>query len=449
MKLSLAQDNYTKSLNTEVLECISFLYGQRLSLFSNPEVPWREIVRFEERLEAHIDALVIGGDEALEVCRQQAAEGDPGELYAAICVFCRQGRANLLIDVLETLDPEDMERQRAVADALKQELPIPWQNDFMELLTSDTPQLTDMIAELAGYRRLPVGLDLARLLQRKPTLPVIGAIGRLRERNAEGLITPLIGNDDKSIASAAALALLQMGDRNVVPQCLARVKGESWTHMPLALGGGPDVVEVLLEVARSAVTGDTLLALGILGESRGVDVLLERLEGDLAAPAAVALNLITGADLYERVFITEAVDEDELFPEELEAFRKEGKVPVKPDGTPYGEWVTRLARSREAWSDWWSANQPRFTLGMRYRYGRLYSPAALLETLEAEKVPHYVRQLAYEELVVRYDADFPFEPDMFVDGQMHVLNVMAQWVNANGCNFRDGIWYFAGVEMSG
>ena len=83
-------------LYEEHLEEASFLYAQRLTLFDDPEIMWVTIGEWDERLEAHIDALVIGEDLALEVCDKQAAEGDFGVLFAAICVFCRQKRFDLL-----------------------------------------------------------------------------------------------------------------------------------------------------------------------------------------------------------------------------------------------------------------------------------------------------------------------------------------------------------------
>jgi hypothetical protein len=198
-------------------------------------------------------------------------------------------------------------------------------------------------------------------------------------------------------------------------------------------------------MARSdQTTPDTLLALGLLGDSSVIDSLLEKLEGNLAESAALALNLLTGAELYERVFIPDEVNEDELFPEELELYRKEGKAPTKPDGTPYGEWVTRMSRDPASWGEWWRMNRQQFVPGVRYRNGKPFSPASLLENLQNEKTPHRIRQLAYEELVIRYDVDFPFEADLFVNEQLRILDDIAAWVATNAGRFQAGAWYFAG-----
>ena len=69
---------------------------------------------------------------------------------------------------------------------------------------------------------------------------------------------------------------------------------------------------------------------------------------------------------------------------------------------------------------------------------------APLENLQHEKTPHRIRQLAYKELVIRYDVDFPFEADLFVAEQLRILDDMARWVAANDRRFTPGEWYFAG-----
>src|SRR5260370_5715159 len=110
-------------LYEEYLEEASFLYEQRLTLLHNPEVTWKKIGEFEERLEAHIDGLVVGDKLALEVCTRHADEGDYGELYTATCVFCRQDQRDSVLAIFDQLDPADTKKTSAVAAALKYELP--------------------------------------------------------------------------------------------------------------------------------------------------------------------------------------------------------------------------------------------------------------------------------------------------------------------------------------
>jgi hypothetical protein len=58
-----------------------------------------------------------------------------------------------------------------------------------------------------------------------------------------------------------------------------------------------------------------------------------------------------------------------------------------------------------------------------------------------------VRQLAYEELVIRYGIDVPFETDMLVLQQQLALAKYSEWMKVNGSRFKEGGWYFAGKAI--
>lgn len=92
-------------------------------------------------------------------------------------------------------------------------------------------------------------------------------------------------------------------------------------------------------------------------------------------------------------------------------------------------------------------NKKRFILNVHYRNGKPCSPAYLLENLESEKSPNKVRNLAYEELVIRYGIDFSLEIDMFVVEQKKAIAKYAEWIKANEARFQPGKWYFSGQLM--
>jgi uncharacterized protein (TIGR02270 family) len=454
-QMTQAMVDFATGIYQEHLEEASFLYEheQRLTLFDDPEITWKDIEDFEERFEPHIDGLVVGGDLAIEVCKQQAKEGDFGELHAAIRVFCRQNQKELVLQILQELDPEDAEKMQAVSDALKHELPFSWQNEFIRMLSQGDPKLTCISAKLVGYQRLPAGKELLQALQRNNSdwlSTVIWALGRLREKDARALLIfkNYLQHEDASVRSAAALALLRIGEPQTINHCLRSAHSENWPLLPLGLGGNRSIVPVLLKRASDGKTSaDCLTALGLLGDISPIEPLLNHLtNAELAESAATVLNLITGAEIYEEVFIPEEIDEDELFEEELEKF-KQGQVPTRPDGQPFGTTITRLSQKPEDWQKWWAENKSRFDTGIRYRNGKPYSPACLLENLESEKSPCQVRQLAYEELVIRYGIDFPFETDMFVSQQKKAIAKYAEWIKANSNRFKEGAWYFAGQLM--
>ena len=450
-----SETEYTDELYLEHIEEASFLHHQRLNLLANNEIEWRRIGDFEERLDAHIDGLVIGGEQALEICVKRAEEGDPGELYAAVCVFCRQNRKDLVLEMLEKLDPQNGERLQAISDALKYELPEPWGDELIRRVTENRPNASLILARLAGYRRLPAGAgtELLKILPEKDskeTLEILSALGRLRCREVRPmLLDKYLTSQDESVCIHAARALLMLGEQQALQHCLQSAQSQDWPHTLIGISAGRSAVSILLKKAtqrKAAIS--CLLGLGLLGDISAVETLLGHIaDPETAEIAVLALNLITGAEIYEDAFIPDEVDEDELFPEELEKFRQ-GQPPTKPDGTPYGITITRLSQKPEDWQDWWAKNRSRFKDGIRYRNGKFFSPECLLENIEHEKNPFKIRQLAYEELVIRYGVDFPFEANMYVTQQKRVIKDIVQWVAAGSTRFQPGAWYFAGQLIS-
>jgi uncharacterized protein (TIGR02270 family) len=441
---------FIRSFHREHLEEASFLYEYRFNLFDDPEINWQEIEDPEERFEPHIYALVAGEELSLDVCKKQAVKGDFGELHAAVCVFCRQDRLDLVLDVLDALDPEDEVRVQAVTDALNHELPMSWHSEFIRILLEGDRKLVPLIAKVIGCRRLTAGKELLGTLDittSKALTAIIWALGRLREQSARGLLLSYLHHEDETICSAAVLALLRIGEQETMNECLRYVDLQNWPLVPLGLGGGRSTVPILLKrAAQNKASGDCLIALGLLGDVSAIDALLSELaHEELGEAAAIALNLITGVALYEEVFIPEEIDEDELFEEELEKLKKGESLylPVEEPGTT----ITRISQKPEDWQKWWSENKSRFNLGIRYRNGQPYSPACLLENLGSEKSPHKVRQLVYEELVIRYGIDFPFETEMFVAQQKQAIAQYVEWIKSYGSRFPEGTWYFAGQLM--
>jgi uncharacterized protein (TIGR02270 family) len=441
-------------LYQEHLEEASFLYEQRLSLVDDPEITWKDLAEFEERFEAHIDALVVGEDPALDVCRTQAKEGDFGELHTAVRVFCRQNKGDFVAEALRDLDTEDSERTKAISDALRDECPDDWQENLTQIFFSNYTHLIPVAAPVFGYRRYDAEKALLHALD-QATDPILSdliwALGRVGGPAARSALYPLLEHSGPMVRKAAAESLLRLGETGVVARCLSQAALENWPLIAVGLGGDHQAAKVLTDrIVRGTADNDCMIALGVLGNLSAVSALYSVLENeDLGRAAATGLFLITGAELFEEVFIPEEIDGDELFEEELEAYRKDAKVPTKPDGQPYGEAIRRLSQNPLEWKAWFLDHQSRFNPIFRYRLGRPYSPACLLQTLLSEASPYPARKLAIEELKIRYNADFPIEADMPVVIQERILPRIAQWVQTNETRFQPGVWYFAGRPMPG
>ena len=445
--MAVSQRAFLSTLYEEYLEEASFLYEQRRTLYNNPEITWKKIGEFEERLEAHIDGLIVGGKLALEVCTRHAAEGDFGEVYASTSVFCRQNQRDRVLAIFDQLDPADVGKAGAVADALKYELPEAWFPDFLMLLASGDPKLAPILSRAFGYRRLSCGPQLLSAMKRCATtaLPeIVWALGRIAHKPASGPLLDYLESEDEPVRSAAAVALARVGEPRAVDSCLDKARSNTWPILTLGLASGRRALHVLTGLAEKNGGGDCLTALGLLGDPVSVSLLIPRLaEPATAASAVIALQCLTGAGLYETVFIPDEIDDDELFETEREQL-KQGKKPDRGDGRPFGSTVTRLSQNPEDWKLWWETNATRFTPGVRYRNGEPLSPARLIQTLTDGSTPYQLRQYCSEELATRYQYDFGFETDMPVSCQVNKLAEAVAWSKTGGAQFREGEWYFAG-----
>jgi uncharacterized protein (TIGR02270 family) len=440
-------------LYLEHLEEASFLYDQRNALLDDAEIEWPDVDAFEERREAHLDALVLGGELALAVCRQQATEGDAGEFYAALCVACRHRRTDLLQVLLDPLDPADDERVAAAANALGDELPREWREGVRRLTASGHPGLQRIAARVIGYRRLPFGSDLVSALpgfDRLAHADAAWALGRLRDAAAIRPLSELFRDAPGPARAAAALALLRLGEWRVVPACLERGPVQPDALTIVGLGGGWAEFKALMElVAQRRAGTEGVIALGLFGCPLAVEPLLDALADDaLAGAAADALQLITGAGLYGDVFVPEAVADDELFEDERAAAGSEGGTTAIAGSPQPGTMVTLLSRDPAVWRGWWTENATRFQPTVRYRDGQPHSPGGLLATLISGKSARRVRALAAEEMVVRYGIDVPFETELPVRVQRRALHEFARRAESMGGGYQPGGWHFGGQPLA-
>jgi uncharacterized protein (TIGR02270 family) len=438
-------------LHLEHLEEASFLYEQRRDvLLDDPELAWIDLAESDERLEAHLDGLVLGENLALAVCRQQAEEGDAGELHAAVCVFCRHERKDLLDEAIGGVDADDEERVLAVRDALAAELPGTWEHDLIEWLGHDEAWHRRVAARVIGYRRLSALEPLLEALAEAAAGDVpelLWAIGRVGSRDARAPLWKYLIHEDGAVRYEAALALLRLGGRRVVPRLATHPEVPGALRL-LAISGAADHrVPMQEHLVAGGPTPDGLLALGLLGAPESVEGLIYYLQDPaLAEASALGLHVLTGAALTEEAFVPEEMDEDELFEDEVEAYRR-GELPKRPDGEPFGETVERLAQDAAVWEAWWETHGARFQPGVRYRLGEPCSPRSLVRTIAAERVPRLVRQMAYEELVVRYTIDAPFETGLPIREQHRVIADLERQAAQREAEVEPGAWYFAGQRV--
>ncbi len=380
----------------------SALYDQLRTLPTDPEVTWRETGEFEDRLEAHLDALVVGGNLATETCRRRSVEGDLGELHAAVRIWCRLGD---LQPVAAKIKGALRKRQRlsAIAAALRSDLPSACEGWLLEFAATEPAFLTTF-ALIAGCRRMRAGANLAlqALEQAKPkeVSRTLWACGRVCGPEHHRYLRAYLEHDDVSCKQAAALTLLRLGDTNMLEFCLRRASAD-WAVLPLALACGQDSWRTLTRQFQSQPTEARIQALGIAGDVESIDALVSLVNKDQTHTAAA------------------------------EALRFAAAAPADV-----------FANSADC-HRWWHQQRGNYVPGMRYRHGAVFSPETLVAQIEMERSTYTERRIAAEELSVRYGIDAGFEPDAPVSEQMRSIERMKELVRGNVVSAaRENPWAF-------
>ena len=278
--------------------------------------------------------------------------------------------------------------------------------------------------------------------------PLLWSVGRSHDESALATIRPYLGADDDLVASTACVAALRLQDETTHHQ-VSLPSRRPCHAIAAGVAGGRDVVRGLLSSLRTAPNqAEVVMALGLSGELSAVRPLLDLLtDAALAEAASEALTVITGADLIEEVFVPDEIDEEELFPAELAAYKERGEVPRRLDGRPFGDVRRRPSHDRAAWEEQLKSTARGFTAGLRYRWGQPCTPVVLLECLESARFPKRYRPWMVDELRIRYGLDLRLETDMPVGYQQRMIERAIQRLRQQPGGFEPGRWYFAAAPI--
>ena len=440
--------NFAVQLFNEHADEAALLYAQRAQLLATPPATgWTRLTSLEQRLEAHVDALRVGSELALATwSARKAAEPDAGEMYVGAGLLSANGQWKALHDLATGADPWTSETEDALTDALTRELPRDVEPAFRSL-GSDHTLWTCVLLDVSARRRCDRrGFAIAALRSTDARVQVaaIRAIAELRDRRATtALHNAILTHSDGYLRSEAALALAKVADAHVVARCSDAARTENWPVLCLGITGGRSAVAVLLNLIDAGrATAHSLLGLGLLGEVGAVQPLIAHL-GDhpLSPTAALALDLITGAALMESA-VVEEIHEDELFDYETNSLTRSAEALDPGSGSNGTE--ERLSTDPERWRAWWAANCSRFAHGVRYRAGAPHTPNALVQCLTSDASSRTLRELAHNELTIRYGADVAFSTAMTVAEQKGALSRYVAWGKSEAARFKAGGWYYGG-----
>lgn len=361
----------------EHLDEAAFLWTQWERALAAPGATLGDTEVLEERLLAHLDALVVGGPPVAEGLLRPALESEePARLSAALWVLLANPdgmRTGELEALLEALPGElHAPAQRALELSGRKDLVQPW------LGRQEAPFVALALDVLAFLREVPrppvewlshpdgrvVGAALRGLW---PLPPEVDALWLAR----------LLKDSRPGVSDAALEAGLVSGARAAWEACRARVAGRQGdSRLPmvmLALGGERRDLELLMAcLGREDSRADALWALGFSGRREAAEACLELMGERRVAPlAAEAFSAITGFE-WTGPYVLTREEEEPLPPLEEDLVRDLESRPEDALPMPF----------QPAVSAWWKEARQRFFEEKRYLQGRLLGPDVLLDALE-------------------------------------------------------------------
>lgn len=433
---------FRTSIYAEHLDEATALYELRCSALERNDLFWTDLIGFEERLEPHLDALLVGGGAALDVCKEALQnEATAGTFYVVASLLCRTGKVNAIPDLAILAKPGSRLSLEALADAIATNSPPGW--EVIPPFTAPTsPQLLWIAARVSGLRRegnIHTLLAAARSIC-DCSEALVWACGRLGDSEAkEFLLSQLRVQTEPFLEQEVALALLRMGELKALTGHYGPVDGTHWPPGLLALAGDRGAGQSVFRTATGDNDPARIISAGWLGNPLVVDDLLDILDyPEFSEAASHAWFALTGAELMDEI----ELDAEEDVEGVTKARGPEDDLPGEGEELkPPLERIVVLSRKREVWADWWMKNRSRFSHGRRYQFGHEASPLSCLDLLESPSSPRFLRSLGVEELAVRYGVDCGFETASFVHAQKGAIRRLR---NAQGHGTRLGLWYVAG-----
>jgi hypothetical protein len=443
--------DFLTSLYREHLEEAAILYDSRAWKKRNGLSNLARTLDLDLRLESHLDALAMD-ERAIGTCGEGLERNDPGECYAAARVFLRLNMFGRIERVFLETDREDEVRLSALVEAVcheTQKKTADWLlGGFLDGLFEKEAPLSRAAARIAGFYRFDLSDRMFEVVRKYPedkktVLTILHAAGRIRPYLGSEFLLGLVGGADMEISNAAAEAILRTGTRPTLKRCMTLKKPSEWPPVLLGLHGDSELLEKAMDEIGTLVP-EHLLAAGLTGDLRFVQLLLGSLgNNDLGEKTALALHLMTGLSFYEECFVPEISSEEDLETEEEKTAYRNGTL--YPDGKIPGTTAIRLSRDRAAWEDGITANRRKLTPTKRYRLGAPCSPSVLHCQMSHPETSDVFRDLAHDELVIRYGMDARFETGMYAPDQIRTLNGLKK--ATGGAGFLEGAWYSCAEPM--
>ncbi len=384
----------------EHLDEAAFLWSQWESALVSANHDLAGTAECEERLLAHVDGLVVGGEAAVGELLLPGLETDERERIsaAALALLAGEGKRELE-ELLEVLDSGDEVQRASIGRAVALSEREGLEAELLRRLTAEDPALRVLAFQVLALRGAVPQEKRTEWLYKDDAAPVIAALrdSRPLPREVVQTVLPQLLVDPRpGVCEAARMAGLVSGARAAWRACHKVAEeggvGRQQCLVVLALGGDERDVEMLAGLLRQeSLRADVLWALGFSGQALAAEACLKWMGDDkVAALAGEAFSAITGLKLEGEYGKAAKEKDDALVPleeEDLDANLVPGPEASLP--IPIHEAVER----------WWQKAQKGFERGTRYLRGSKLDADRFLEALGSE--PMRRRSMLALELAIR------------------------------------------------
>jgi uncharacterized protein (TIGR02270 family) len=389
------------------LEEATFLWALWEQALWAPDSVLAEVEQGEEqRLLAHLDALVLGGRPVAERLLLPALEGEEATaISAAALALLGAEDVDWKPKVIELLT----EGAEEIAGSVRRAVELSPREELTPALLKGLSgvQAEDAQARVLAalrFRQADIGPALRGLKLGDSTSVRAAAVRAARfaaPAISDGLIRLGLSDREPAVRDMALEAGLVLGRRDVWARCRQLV--EAGAEVPrvamlaLALGGEPRDLELLVAALQEpALRDEALWALGFSGRLAAADAAFQILQiaGDRLATESFAA--ITGLPLLPP-FIEEEEEEEEKTPEE-EAFDEELAAAEEPEEEEEAEGGEEVAAAEllpgpavlpgkvlaDRIEKWWAEARKRFEPTGRYLRGQPLSVEVVRAAMESE-----------------------------------------------------------------
>lgn len=367
-------------VQSEHLKEAGFLWAQRERALRSPGLVLADVeIAIEDRLLAHLDALLLLGPRGEPLLREALQRADPGPAAAAAYLLLEQGEAGVAA-VLQRLGTAT----GALSVGLERALELcgaPGLEPQLLAAAAGAAPSAPLLRALAA-RRLELWPQLGPWLAdadpevRAAAVHVAAASG---QASCPGRIIQALSDPAPPVRAAALAAGLGLGLRAALDgaRALSSGDGEDAAQALLTLALAGEASPLVSAAGAGSLRSVATWALGFTGDVRAADACVELMhEPELAPMAGEAFAALTGITIAGDLMANEPEPEPEEEIAQLHADAQDALGPY-PGGS------TELPTPDcDAVEDCWAFARARFDPSQRYLAGRPFGLAAVVDALE-------------------------------------------------------------------